>query len=163
MEETFTSEPQVPAEPQGIVLLQDAQLYLVTAGKWARFLGILGFIGTGLVLLCALFFGTIISAMSAFSRVGATTMAPIGLMSFYYVLIAIFYFFISLYLYQFGTRVKNGVAFGNSAEVTNGLGKLKSMLKLLGIVTIVLMILSVFVIIGVAIFAAKMAHSVPSY
>ena len=160
MEETFTPEPQAPAEqPQGIVLLQDAQAYLVTAGRWARFLGILGYITAGLLMLAALFVGTIVTALSGFSPIRQTTMAPIGLMSFYYILIAAFYFFVSLYLYQFGTRVKNGVAFNNSTKVTSGLEKLKSMLKLIGVVAVVMLVLCVFVLIGVAIFVSHMHNA----
>lgn len=161
MEETTTNDtPQVPAESQGIILLQEAQLYLVTAGKWARFLAILGFIATGLVACAALFIGTMMSALSTIGQSGPFAMigAASGLVSFFYLLIAVFNFFLALYLYQFGTRVKNGVAFQNSTEVTAGLGKLKAMFKLVGIVTIVMMILYVFLIIGMAIFVSHMPH-----
>lgn len=159
MEETFTPEPQVPAEqPHGIVLLQEAQTYLITAGKWAKFLGIMGFIGTGFIVLCALFVGTIISAMSRFSPSGRMAAAPGGFLSFVYLLIAVFYFFISLYTYQFGARVKDGVTFNSSAIVTEGLGKLKSMFKMVGIVTIVMIVLYVFIFIGVIVFASRMSH-----
>jgi hypothetical protein len=49
---------QTAPEP-GIVLTLEAQGYLVEAGKWAYFLGIMGFIATGFILLCAFFIGTI--------------------------------------------------------------------------------------------------------
>ncbi|GAA4088459.1 DUF5362 family protein [Mucilaginibacter panaciglaebae] len=163
MEETFTNQPNTPAQPQGIVLLQDAQSYLVIAGKWARFLGILGFIGTGLVVLCALFIGTIMSALTGFSPAGRMAMAPGGFLTFFYILIAIFYFFVSLYTYQFGARVREGVAFGSSAVVTDGLNKLKSVFKLVGIATIVIMILYVFILIGVIIFTSHMSHMATGY
>jgi hypothetical protein len=164
MEENFTNDtPHVPAEPQGIVLLQDAQSYLITAGKWARFLGILGFIGTGFIVLCALFIGTIMSALTSFSPAGRMATAPAGFLTFFYILIAIFYFFVSLYTYQFGVRVKEGVAFSSSAAVTDGLNKLKSVFKLIGIVTIIIMILYIFILIGVIIFASRMSHMATGY
>ena len=159
MEETFTTEPQTPEQPQGIVLAQDAQFFLLGAGKWARFLGIMGFIGTGFVVLCALFIGTIMSAMSSFSPAGPMAAVPGGFLTFIYILIAIFYFFISLYTYQFGTRVKEGVTFGSATAVTDGLGKLKSVFKMIGITTIVMLVLYFFIIIGVIIFASHMTHA----
>ncbi|WP_214070162.1 DUF5362 family protein [Mucilaginibacter sp. dw_454] len=162
MEETFTTEPQTPEQPQGIILLQDAQSYLLSAGKWARFLGILGFIGTGFITLYALFFGTLMSAMSSFSPTPLSTMGaiPVGFIIFYFILIGVFYFFVSLYIYQFGSRVRDGIMLASSITVTDGLGKLKSAFKLIGIMTIVFMILSVFIIIGVIAFSMHMAHAV---
>src|ERR1700748_2184634 len=97
MEETFTTEQQASEQPQGIILLQEAQSYLLGAGKWARFLGILGFIGTGFIVLCAFFIGTIMSVLSIFSPAGMMAAAPGGVLTFFYILIAIFYFFVSLY------------------------------------------------------------------
>ncbi|MFD2871077.1 DUF5362 family protein [Mucilaginibacter ximonensis] len=163
MEETFTNAPQPAAEqPQGIILLQDAQAYLVTAGKWARFLGILGFIATGFVTLGALFIGTMMSAMSTIAPRGPFFMlgaAAGGFMTVFYLLIAVLNFFCALYLYQFGTRVKNGVAFQNSGEVTSGLGKLKSLFKLVGIVTIIILVLYLLIFIGAIAFASHMTHA----
>jgi len=165
MEETFTPEPAVPAQPQGIILTQEAQLYLLSAGKWARFLGILGFIGTAFIAICALFVGTMMSALSSVSPMGSFGMAGAmgGFMSFFYILIALFYFFVSLYIYQFGARVKEGVAFGSSETIANGLGKLKSVFKMIGIITIVILILYIFILIGVIVFASRIAHTMPSY
>lgn len=161
MEETFTNTPQPAAEqPHGIILLQDAQAYLVAAGAWARFLAILGFIGTGFVVLAALFIGTIMSAISNFSPAGRMAAAPGGFLTVFYLLLAVLNFFIALYLYQFGARVKEGVIFNSSATVTEGLRKLKLTFKIVGIVTIVMLVFYVFAIIGVIIFASRGAQLV---
>jgi hypothetical protein len=104
------------------------------------------------------------SALPGFSRTGRMFAIPGGgILTFFYILIAIFYFFVSLYTYQFGTKVKDGVTFGSSATVTDGLNKLKSVFKLVGIVTIVMMILYVFILIGVIIFASRMTHMATGY
>lgn len=164
MEETFTPEPQPAAEqPQGLILSPEAQFYLTAAGKWARFLGIIGFIGTAFIAICALFIGTIMGALASLSPAGGLAAAPGGILSFVYILIAIFYFFVSLYTYQFGTRVKEGVLFQNSMAITDGLGKLKAVFKMIGIVTIVILVLYVFIFIGVVIFASRMAHMAPTH
>lgn len=167
MEENLPEQPSQPNESfdvpapkqaEGLILSEDAQYYLLIAGKWARFLGIMGFIGTAFVAIMALFMGAFMSAMSQFSP-AARAGFPTGLFSVIYIIIAVFYFFASMYLYQFGVKVKEGVNFGSAEYVTDGLGKLKSLFKLLGITTIVVLSLYILIIIGVVIFASQMAHN----
>jgi hypothetical protein len=154
MEETDITEPVMPEQPQGILLLEDAQSFLLQSGKWARFLGVIGFISSAFIALVGLFFGTIMTALTHLQPTSATAlpMAFGGAMGFFYILIAVFNFFVALYLYHFGARVKQGILYQDAAEVTQGLGKLKSMFKLLGITTIVMLALYalIFVIVIIA-------------
>lgn len=153
MEETELIDSQTPEKSSGILLLDDAQYYLQQAGKWARFLGIMGFIGAAFIALAGLFMGTLMASLSRLNPTGATAMPATfgGLMGFIYILIAVFYFFVALYLYQFGTRVKQGVMYNDAVLVTQGLGKLKSMLKMVGVATIVILSLYVLIIVAVII------------
>jgi hypothetical protein len=145
-------QPAAP-EPQ-LILTEEAQYYLQKAGEWAYFLGIIGFILSGLILLIALFIGTILSAISQFqpNNSGMNPAAMGGMLTVVYGLIAVFYFFFSLYIYQFGNRIKKGIVFSNTEEITLALSKLKSFFKLWGISTIVIMglyaLIIVFAIIG---------------
>jgi hypothetical protein len=145
MDEIEINATAIPDEPTGLLLLQDGQFYLEQAGKWARFLGIMGFIGSGIIAIVGFFFGTI---MTVLSRYQATHMPKIfgGALGFVYILIAVLYFFISLYLYQFGTRIKTAIDTANPIELSLASGKLKSFFKLLGIVTIVILSLNVLII-----------------
>jgi hypothetical protein len=146
MDITETTEPIVPAEPRGLLLLEDAQSFLHQSGRWATFLGILGFIGSALMALLGLFFGTLYSALSVYqqSPMPAFFGSAMGVV---YLVMAVFNFFIALYLYQFGVGIKRGIAIGDTVQVTHGLGKLKSLFKLAGITTIVIMSLYALVII----------------
>ncbi len=131
-----------PGAETELVLTFEAQTYLREAGKWAVFLSIIGFIICGFIVLAALFAGAMMSAVSRFSTgpMAATAMAGMGgLITVVYLLGALIYFFFSLYLYQFGSRVKKGIMFLDSLHVTNALGKLKSFFKLWGIITIVVL------------------------
>jgi cell division protein FtsX len=171
MEENFTNQPtqpdqsfDVPASPQsaeGIILLEDAQYYLITAGKWARFLGVMGFIGTAIMVIMILFIGTFMTALFSFSPLGKA-MAPMRLMTVVYIPGAVVYFFASLYLYRFGSKVRDGVELGSSAAVTDGLGNLKSLFKLLAITTIVGLVLYALIAIGFMLFMSAMTHR-PSF
>ena len=84
-----------------------------------------------------------------------------GIIMVVYLLIALIYFFFSLYLYQFGSRIKKGIVFTDPLHITSALGKLKSFFKLWGIITIVVLalyalVLIIAVIAGVG--AASMMH-----
>ena len=149
MEPTETNQPQHDhGAPNSLVLLEEAQYYLQKAGQWARFLGIMGFIGSGLMAILSFFIGSIMGGLAM--RQGNIYPAGMGgIMGFFYLLIAVLYFFVSLYLYQFGTNAKAGLAFNDPIQVSKSLEKLKSFFKTLGITTIVMMALYVLIIIGV--------------
>ena len=146
MDEIKINETSTPQETSGLLLLQDGQLYLLEIGKWARFLGIMGFIGSALVAVVGLFFGTL---MTVLTRYQATPMPKFfgGAMGFVYVLIGVLYFFIALYLYQFGIRIKTAIQSADSFEVSLALSKLKSFFKTIGILTIAMLILYAFLIV----------------
>lgn len=148
MEPIETNEPLVPGENKGIILTEEAQYFLHQSGKWARFLGILGFIGTGFLLLFGLFFSAITSIMPSYKAAAGMPGVLSGFMGFFYIIIAVFYFFVSRYLYQFGDRIKSGIEFSNTEQVTDALGKLKSFFKMVGITSIVMLSLYALIIVG---------------
>jgi hypothetical protein len=157
METTEINESHIPAEPKGILLLEDAQYFLHQAGKWATFLGIIGFIASGIIALGGIFLSLVFSMMpqlqgTALPFAGMGAMG--GIIGFIYILMAVFYFFISRYLYQFGERIKKGIEYSNANEVSGGLGNLKSFFKLSGVFVIVILSLYVLVIIGIIVFGA---------
>jgi hypothetical protein len=155
-----TNETFEHSRGQGMALNFEAQSYLREAGKWAVFLGILGFIGTGLILILALFVSTIFALMAQYQP----TPYPAGIssiVSFVYVLIAVFNFFFALYLYQFGSRIKKAILYQDAVETNKALEKLKSFFKLWGVTTIVIMAiyaLVIIILIAVGIGAASMVH-----
>jgi len=156
-----TTESQLQPEPQGeraLALSQEAQYYLQQSGKWASFLGIVGFVFTGLLVLAAFFANALMSFMSRMSpNPSPFNIGPI--LTVVYLLGAIFYFFFSFYLYQFGTRVKKGVAFTDSNSIEGGLEKLKSFFKMWGICTIVIIVLYAVIFIGaIVIGASALSH-----
>ena len=144
--ETF----EQPIAGPGIILNIEAQSYLREAGKWASFLGILGFIACALFLLTAFSISTIFTKIAAIAP-GGTAIALTGVAGFitvFFILIDVVYFFFALYLYQFGNKIKKGIMFTDNVHVTGALGKLKSFFKLWGIVTIIVTVLYILLIIG---------------
>ena len=149
----------------GLVLTPEAQTYLRESGKWANFLGIVGFVLCGFIVIGALFAGAMMATMAkmapAVGPAGVLASMGGGFIAVIYLLIALVYFFFSLYLYQFGSKIKMGVMFGDTDQVTVAFGKLKSFFKLWGILTIVILCLYALMIIGLIIFgmaASSMAR-----
>jgi len=142
-----------PIVSPGINLTMEAQVYLREAGRWAVFLGVMGFIGCGIIFIVAFFAGSMFSRMAELSnnQVAAALAGMGGLVTVFYILIDLIYFFFSLYLYQFGAKVKQGIMFADSIHLTGALGKLKSFFKLWGILTIIVISLYAIIIIGVII------------
>lgn len=152
-------QPVAPESQPQLILNEQAQYYLHQAGKWAYFLGIMGFIGTAFIAIMALFVGTIFTTMAAMNPLMAGAAGAGGVVTVVYLLIALVCFFFALYLYQFGDRVKKGVAFKSEAEITSALSKLKSFFKLWGIFTVVyLAFVVLFIIIFVLGGAAAMMN-----
>ncbi len=142
-----TPQPLNPEEPTGLLLLQDAQYYLYESGKWARFLGIMGFIGAGFLSLLAIFYNP-----RPFN--GVVT----GIFGFLiYECISAIIFFYSLNLYKFGTGIKKGIELKNPGLVSIALGKLNTFFKIKGIILIV--VLALYVVIIVIVIAAAIIGS----
>jgi len=147
--------------PSGISLNAEAQNHLRESGKWASFLGLTGFILTGLILIGALSANVAISALSKDipEDPGLGAIASMsGFLNVVYLLGALVYFFFSLYLYQFGVQIKRGLTYSDSFYITRALGKLKSYFKLWGMVTIVYLCLIVLTIVGLIIFRFTIPH-----
>jgi hypothetical protein len=133
--EAITGSVPAPA----LILNFQAQSYLRLAGKWANFLGVLGFILCAIILVISFFVGGAMGKIASITPgAGSAIFAGMGgMITGAYILIDIVYFFFALYLYQFGSRIKTGLRFSNEAEVTIALGKLKSFFKIWGVCTIV--------------------------
>jgi len=126
--------------------------FLKEAAKWAKFLGILGFIFCGFFLLTGLFYG---SVMSSFSRMGGPMggVAAMGgaAITVFCVACAILCFFPYLYLYNFGAKMQMALRTNDQDQLNLGFKNLKSYLKFIGILSIIALGLVVLAfIIGIA-------------
>jgi Family of unknown function (DUF5362) len=109
--------------------------YLAETAKWGTFLGIVGFILSGLIAIMALFAGSLFSSFS--NGFGEASIIGAGVITFIYLLIALLYFFMSLYLYRFSTKMKAALYSNDQDYLNNAFSNLKSLYKLMGIITII--------------------------
>ena len=153
MENQFLDQDVNPSTNQG--LSTDDRAYLLTAAKWARFLGIIGFIATGLILLAAFAMMTMGSAIGG-GALGSLYGAGFGLgLGVFYLAIAAPYFFISLFMYRFGSRVKDSQFSSANATMTEAFKNLKNYFQLSGILVAVFIGLYILAIVGAIVFASR--------
>jgi len=113
---------------------------LVEAAKWAKFIAIIGFIGTGFMVVVGLFFGTIMGMVSRLEGTETAALPPFfgAIIAVVYILLAFLYFFPIKYLYDFSSKVKRAVELTDQDLFSEAIFKLKSHYKYIGILMIVM-------------------------
>lgn len=131
--------------------------YLSEAAKWGKFLAIMGFILCGLLLIIALFAGTLMaSMMSGFggSNEAATGAAMGGgIVTFVYIVFALIYFFPCLYLFNFSSKMQVALRNNQQDVLNTSFRNLKSCFKFMGILMIIILafwVLGIIIAIGAA-------------
>ena len=145
--ETENTYPNTPyGSNQDLLVTSEMKNYLLEAAKWAKFLAIVGFVFIGLLVRGAFTFGSIISTlmggMGNSSAMGASGFAAGGagiIMTVYFLLIALLYFFPCLYLYQFATRTQNAIRANLEFDLAYAFSRLKSFFKFIGILFIIIL------------------------
>jgi hypothetical protein len=148
MEEITTSENS------NLQLTAESQSFLRETAKWAYFLSILGFVGVGIMVLLALFMGTIFSKFGIFGgNSGRFGMMEGGFITGIYLILAVIYFFPVYYLFQFASKAKAAFKSIDNERLTSSLEYLKSHYKFMGILAIVMFsfygVIFLFSIIGI--------------
>jgi hypothetical protein len=116
--------------------------YLQESAKWAKFLGIIGFIITVFIVLAAFFAGTIFSTVltksnpySSYPSGGAGILGVV--VTILYLIGGVITFFLSLFMFRFGSRTKSALLATDQASLNSGLNNLRLFLKMYGIIIII--------------------------
>ncbi|WP_319503466.1 hypothetical protein [uncultured Draconibacterium sp.] len=149
-EETLPTENQPAAKPETLELTEDINHNLHSAGKWSQFLAILGFIGTGFMVLG----GISVSLMTAFIPATKPNIFPfpMALFGLLYIVFAGVYFLPILYLFRFSNSIKQAVALKKQDQLSIAFNNLRAHYKTFGIIMIVIMCLYPIMIIGMVLF-----------
>lgn len=126
--------------PDGQSLLTtEGEQFLMQTTSWARFLAIVGFVMTGLMVIFALAAPAIFSSIMSSSEGLAMPSAFGGTIVAVYLILAIIMFFPYLFLFKFANRTKSALQTRDAEGLTSGLGNLKATFQYVGIVTIVVL------------------------
>ena len=141
----------------GKAALTDATMgYLREASPWLRFLGIVGFVSCGILVIIAI---ASIAGMNAMASLwesipgfGAAGDAATAIFSAFFglnlLIGAVLCFFPSLFIWRFGVKIRAYFQNGKEQELEEALKNNKSLWKFAGILTIVyLAIIPVFIVI----------------
>ncbi len=124
-------------ENELVLTKADRSNFLETA-KWGKFLGIVGFVMSGFIVLAGLtMFG------GAFGGVYPGLGGGVG---FIYILMSLLYIFPSLYLYRFSTKMKLGLQQNDAESCSDAYSNLKKLFVFLGVMTIVVLSLYILII-----------------
>lgn len=109
--------------------------HLLETSRWAKLMAIVGFVGSVFIAIFGLFFGSMFSqfAPGSSSMFGASGMM-VGLL---YLIIGAVYFFISLFLYRFATRMKIALMSADQENLISSFYNLKLVYKILGIIILI--------------------------
>lgn len=122
--------------------------FLAETARWGKFLSIVGFVMCGLLVILALFMGTLMG--TAFSQIEGAGLLGGGMsifVTFLYLAFAVLYFFPCLYLFRFSDKMKKALVESNQVEMTTAFENLKSCFKFMGVMTIIVLSLYALIII----------------
>jgi len=158
----ITETPAAPIKPivaQG-TLTETMLFYLKGASPWLKFIGILGFIGSGFCALGGIIFfvsssfiGQIWDNTSDFGVFGSFFGSSFGIIfSLLYIGMAAIVFFPALFIYRFGDKIRSYLLTGAEQELEQAFKNNKSFWKFMGIIYIIYLalipIFFIFTIVG---------------
>jgi hypothetical protein len=123
-------------EPE-LTLSETAIDYLTETSKWTKFLSIVGFVFTGLVVLMGVFAGSLMSFLPT-GPMGNMSQGMGALFGGIYILMGLLYFFPSWYLFKFSQKLQLALATSNDEELNTAFSNQKSFYKFYGIFVIIM-------------------------
>jgi hypothetical protein len=113
---------------------EEVRDYLKETAKWAKILGILGFVAIGLLVLFSFF------VQGIFEMLPQTNLqqVPTSTLSIFYFILAGIYFFPVNYLYQFGKNMRRSLEVEDQELFKGALKNLKSHYKFIGMFALVI-------------------------
>lgn len=103
--------------------------------RWAKFVGIAGFIFAGLFFLAAFFIGKLFSSIMPF---GSGMGAGGALVTIIYVILALLFFVPSLFVFNFGRKIQYAIRNNDQESLNSAFSNLKIRFKFVGIFYIVI-------------------------
>jgi amino acid transporter len=123
----------------GGVKVTDSMIDSLRSTKpWTKLLAILGFVGVGIMILCA--------ALMFFSNMLPSQKGAAPFVGFVYILFAALYFMPAFYLFKYSSSIGNFLESNGQTDLESALSNQKSFWKFAGILALIGM---VFVVLGI--------------
>ena len=124
--------PPTPPTPNLLYIDDQNRNFLRQAATWGKFLAIVGFIYCGLIILVAIFMGTLFSSFPGFSdsdMPGFGSMFTGGFFTVLLIAVAVLYFFPCYYLYNFANKMQVALRNNDQSNLTGSFQNLRSNLR----------------------------------
>ena len=145
---------QVSSHNEGMNLSVYALSNFRTAGLWAKFLAIMGFIGVGFMLIAGFVMIIGMSAMSIYDS------NPMGFgfagLGFIYLIIAVLMFFPAYFMLRYAIKISDAFRTRNVLSLDESSKQLKNYFVFTGVMTIIVLGIYLIAILGFAIVGASM-------
>jgi hypothetical protein len=117
-----------------------AQSYLTETAKWGKFLAIMGFIGSVIMIIIAFFIPVFLTQLPPYNTMSSEFNSGMKVgMTILYLLLALLFFFPCFYLYKFSVKMQSALKMVSQENFDESLMNLKSMFKFYGIFTIIIL------------------------
>ncbi|MEJ5994188.1 hypothetical protein WG904_07105 [Pedobacter sp. Du54] len=134
-----------------LIVTEDMRSYIYDTTKWTNFLAIFGFVVSGFLVLTAFTIGPAMTTDPKLAEaMAASKLSPVVL-TISCLIFAFAVFYPSLLLFKYTSKAKLGVLYGEQASLNEAFGKIKSLFKFWGIITLIGSLLYVMLIILTAI------------
>lgn len=132
-----------------LVVSEEMRSYIYEIAKWASFLAIVGFVFTGIMVISAFTVGAAINSNPQMLAMATTIGSAASIIfTIMFLLVAFAIFYPSLLMFKYAAKAKLGVLYGEQASLDEALGKLKSLFKYWGVITIIYIALYILMIIS---------------
>jgi hypothetical protein len=140
---------EITSDEEQLRLTGEAVFHLESMRKWTMFLAIMGFIGSGFMILVGLFFAAVMRAFGQSHEFGS--FVPV-LMGIFYVILGAAYCIPSYFLLRFSTNTKSALASGDEESLTAAVRSLRTFFVFIGISVIAIIAIYILLIIGAIVF-----------
>ncbi len=124
----------------GVNLTEEIKSYLYESAKWGKFLSIVGFVSIGLIVIFMLImiFAGGAAMLSGLGESAVFAGLGMGFIVIFYGLMIAMYFFPTLFLYRFSTKMKIALDANDQQSLSESFKNMKSVLKFWGIFTAII-------------------------
>ncbi len=139
------SESQEQTDRQ-LIINTDGKQNLTTTAKWSNFLAIVGFVMVAFMALIGVAILLISPVAGDYEDFQAFEFISFSVLGILYIIIGVVYFFPSYFLLLFAKKTRNALKYDSQHNLNEGLSYLKKLAKFVGILTIISLALTLFII-----------------
>ncbi|MBC7887808.1 MAG: hypothetical protein H7Z13_07950 [Ferruginibacter sp.] len=137
-----------------LVIDSTINIYLKETAAWGKFLGVIGFVYSGVIALAAIFAGSMLAKLTGnYNSAGEGLLAG-GTVAIIYLAIAGTVFFMSMHLFRFSKKIHSALLANDQFDLTAAFKHLKIYFRFSGIIIVIALIFTVLGVIGMMLAAA---------